>query len=142
MRMDKEAIARKLANPFSYATVEIPTDVNIDGESINLKEKIIGIERIAEKEGLETVVPQVVELEKKLNKLFSDFVGKVERSEIESTEAEAQLSYYLGIKRAIVILKGISDESLKRFNEADERKQRAEDKKRWYKSARKLEEST
>jgi hypothetical protein len=138
--VDKSAIVRKLANPFSYATVEIPAEVKIDDQTINLKEKIIDVERISEREGPATVVPQVIDLEKKLNELFNDFVGKVERSEIESTEAGAQLNYYLGIKRAIVILKGISDESLKRFNEVDEKKQRIEDRKRWYKSARKLEE--
>lgn len=139
--MDKSAIVRKLANPFSYATVEIPTEVEIEDQTINLKEKIIDIERIADKEGPATVLPQVIYLEKKLNELFNDFVGKVERSEIESTEAGARLNYYLGIKRAIVILKGISDESLKRFNEEDERKRIAEDKKRWFKSAKKLGET-
>jgi hypothetical protein len=140
MSMDKAAIIRKLTNPFSYSTVEMPREVKIDDQGINLKEKIIEIERIAEKEGPAMVLPQVVELEKKLNKLFNDFVGKVERSEIEPTEAVLRLDYYLGIKRAIVILKGISDESLKRFSEEDERKQRTEDKKRWYKSAKKLAE--
>jgi hypothetical protein len=139
--VDKSAIVRKLANPFSYATVEIPTEVEIEDQTINLKEKIIDIERIADKEGPATVLPQVIYLEKKLNELFNDFVGKVERSEIESTEAGARLNYYLGIKRAIVILKGISDESLKRFNEEDERKRIAEDKKRWFKSAKKLGET-
>jgi hypothetical protein len=139
--VDKSAIVRKLANPFSYATVEIPTEVKIEDQTINLKERIMEIERIAEKDGIATVVPQVIDLEKKLNELFNDFVGKVGRSEIESTEAGAQLNYYLGIKRAIVILKGISDESLKRFNEEDERKQVGEDKKRWFKSAKKLGET-
>lgn len=138
--MDKSAIIRKLTNPFSYSTVEIPTTAKIEGQTIDLKQRILGLARISEDKDPVNVLPEVVRLEYTLSRLFDDFKSKVEYSQIDLNEAESQLEYYLGIKRAIVILKGVSDGSLRPFREDDERKQRTEDKKRWYKSTKKLAE--
>jgi hypothetical protein len=137
--MDKASIIRKLDSAFSYLTVDVPTEVRIDDQSINLKKKIDDLVEVAEGENPSKAVPEVVKLERILTELLSNFMDKIRKSEIELTEAESQLNYYLGIKRAITILKGISDESFKRFNEKAERKQKAEDRKRWFDSLKDLE---
>ncbi|WXG47546.1 MAG: DUF5788 family protein [Candidatus Atabeyarchaeum deiterrae] len=136
--MKRLYIIRKLASPFSYLTVEIPTEVEIGEQRIDLKRRIAAIVKVAEGEDPAKVVPEVVQLENVLTKLLNEFAMKVEKSEIELAEAESQLDYYLGIKRAIVILRGISDESLRRFNEEDLRESTAEDRKRWFRTTKKL----
>jgi hypothetical protein len=138
--MDKAAIIRKLTNPFSYSTVEIPREVKIDHQSIDLKQKVLDLARVSEEEVPKKVLPEVVQLDDKLSKMFDEFKRNVENSEIDPSQAESQLDYYLGIKRAIVILRGISEGTLKQFSKENEQKQRTEDKKRWYKTAKKLAE--
>ena len=139
--MERSTILHKLATQFSISTVEIPKSVNIKGQRFNLKERIASIVKATEDGELKKVMAEVIELEKGLGELFNGFVGKVEKSEIGPQEAESQLSYYLGIKRAIVILKGISEGSLNRFKEDNERKSTAEDRERWFKTTKKLAES-
>ena len=138
--MDKAAIIRKLESAFSYLTVDIPQEVKIDDKIIKLKKEMEEIMKTAENGDLGKAIRGVVELETDLGKIVNDFKGKVRGSEIDLTVAEAQLGYYLGIRRAIAILSSISDESLKRFTEKDEKKRIAEDRKRWYDYLKHLDE--
>jgi hypothetical protein len=120
--------------------VDIPDEVKVAEKSIHLREKMREIVKTAESGDLAGVVPEIVELERDLGKIVNDFISRLKRSEIDLTEAEAQLEYYLGIQRAIAILRSISGGSLKRFNERDEKKRIAEDRKRWYESLKNLDE--
>jgi hypothetical protein len=138
--MDKATIIRKLDSAFSYLTVDIPEEVKIDNKNVKLRSEMEDIVKAAENGDLGRVIPSVIELEKDLSKLVNDFRSRISRSDIDTTEAETQLGYYLGIRRAIEILRGVSDESLKGFSEKDEKRRTADDRKRWYDSLKGFEE--
>lgn len=139
--LDKSAVLRKLNSQFSYLRTEIPQTVNVDGKTINLKGKLDEIIEAAENQDLSKVMPEMLELREILEKSLADFIIKVQDSKTEPSEAASQLEYYLGIKRAIQIIKGFSEGSLKPFRKTEETESEVEDEKRWLDYVKHLQES-
>jgi len=139
--IDKSYVLRKLNSQFSYLRAEIPEAVNVDGKTVNLRKKIREIIDAGESQDLVKVMPEMLELRKLLYKLLTDFTSKVEDSKIKPSEATSQLEYYLGIKRALEIIKGFSEGSLKPFREDEEKGSKIGDKKRWLDYLKRMEES-
>lgn len=139
--IDKSTVLRKLNSQFSYLRAEIPQTVNVDGRDINLRDKLGEIIEAAENQDLSKVMPEMLELRKLLDKSLADFITSIEDSKTEPSEAESQLEYYLGIKRAIQIIKGFSEGLLKPFRKSEEVAGKIDDKKRWLDYLKKLEGS-
>jgi hypothetical protein len=120
---------------------EIPETIDIDGKAIDLRKRIDQFVDAAENHDLVRVTPEMLELGKLLDKSLTDFSDKVKNSKIKTNEAASQLEYYLGIKRALEIIKGFSGGSMKPSEKYEENKAGIEDKKRWLEYLKKMEES-